>query len=347
MSSVVLNQSSWKTSQCRFIKCVQRLSFVNDRYTNLSDFLESTTRRKRQKSDYCSGEHMIMKSNTKQHATFSKYQKHDFYNKRDICSATKLHVSSRPNSILIHNYNNNVMIMSNDFLTNNSMIKMNSKMNFSTSNVQRKKLKKNQLGQKGQNRSQITKDRIEKRNQLQQPKQQSNKKKVSKNNIRKKVTKNQKISTNMFSAYHLANEHMKDEEFDNNSDNSNPTQTSLLSNLDGNDLVKNDLVKNDLDRNDINHDAILNSYSNNVPPALLLPTSTKNIFVAKIYCQKNNINHHDLFLNVHNKRTILFRTNGIGYFEYFPKATYEISSSSKQPEVAFLGRSNVGKSRYV
>jgi GTP-binding protein EngB required for normal cell division len=87
--------------------------------------------------------------------------------------------------------------------------------------------------------------------------------------------------------------------------------------------------------------------SSSVPPALLLPTSSKNIFVAKIYCQRQDISHHhQLFLNFRNRK-IIFRTNGVGYFEYFPKATYELSASSTQPEVAFLGRSNVGKSSLI
>lgn len=78
-----------------------------------------------------------------------------------------------------------------------------------------------------------------------------------------------------------------------------------------------------------------------VPPALMLPTASPHVFVAKVACQEANISARHLFASVDSNNNYKKKYR----YEYFPPATFQRTfPSGKQPEVAFLGRSNVGKS---
>lgn len=178
----------------------------------------------------------------------------------------------------------------------------------------KKKLKTNQLGQKGQNLRQMKIDKInEKKKSI---RANHSKNKNSKTSIKKRIqVKNQKFVNS------IQNPLGPPQLLDEGEGEQDPQQPMMI--------PPPQLMR---------------------PPALLLPTSSKNVFVAKIACEQFHINRHAMFAHMQNDNngdhpasSSLFRK---GYFEHFPNATYELSSS-QQPEVAFLGRSNVGKSSLI
>jgi GTP-binding protein len=86
-----------------------------------------------------------------------------------------------------------------------------------------------------------------------------------------------------------------------------------------------------------------------IPPALLLPTASPYAYVAQIAAQTAGIDHRSLFADVTNDPTqALPASFRHGSFHYLPPAAFghELTNSTT-PEVAFLGRSNVGKSSLV
>jgi GTP-binding protein len=92
----------------------------------------------------------------------------------------------------------------------------------------------------------------------------------------------------------------------------------------------------------------------NIPPALLLPTASPYAYVAQIAAQTAGIDHRSLFADVavdsdsQDLADALPSSFRHGAFHYLPPAAFghELTNSTT-PEVAFLGRSNVGKSSLV
>jgi GTP-binding protein EngB required for normal cell division len=90
------------------------------------------------------------------------------------------------------------------------------------------------------------------------------------------------------------------------------------------------------------------------PPAMLLPTGSPHVFIAKVACQELNVNPRSLFStsDMYLRHSAQTRT-AYSFEPYGPlfasvKATtgsYE--NMIDKPEVAFLGRSNVGKSSLI
>lgn len=89
-----------------------------------------------------------------------------------------------------------------------------------------------------------------------------------------------------------------------------------------------------------------------VPPALILPTASPHVFVTKAACQDAGVHSRDFFRDAAVSRHADANHNTYT-FEYFPPASFPNSTTttsfpiSQQPEVAFLGRSNVGKSSLI
>lgn len=81
-----------------------------------------------------------------------------------------------------------------------------------------------------------------------------------------------------------------------------------------------------------------------VPPQFLSPTSSRYAYIATYAAEHHNIDPFQLFSKL--KQTTLppnFKSAGFQYIP--PKAfNYELPENTNRPEVAFLGRSNVGKS---
>ena len=96
-----------------------------------------------------------------------------------------------------------------------------------------------------------------------------------------------------------------------------------------------------------------------VPPALLLPTGSPHVYISKFTAQTSDIDPRDLFPpHEMEKRPALFHSNTFVYdgVETFqtnnPLAPASKTPSGRcrydnAPQVAFLGRSNVGKSSLV
>ena len=90
--------------------------------------------------------------------------------------------------------------------------------------------------------------------------------------------------------------------------------------------------------------------TNFVPPALLLPTGSPHVYISKFTAQREKIIPLDLFPpHEVEGRPALFNNNT---FVYDGVETFGGGTSSNQylgslPQVAFLGRSNVGKSSLV
>lgn len=79
-----------------------------------------------------------------------------------------------------------------------------------------------------------------------------------------------------------------------------------------------------------------------VPPACLLPTASPYAYIAKSAAIRDQIDPKSIF--AHTSPDSLLR-NGAQRFQYFEhKPADETSHNTLVPEVAFLGRSNVGKS---
>ena len=80
-----------------------------------------------------------------------------------------------------------------------------------------------------------------------------------------------------------------------------------------------------------------------VPPAALTSTASAHVFVAKIACIEADLEPGKLFANLDGQRPLP------GSFYEFLKPTFggDYPPSNGQPEVAFLGRSNVGKSSLI
>lgn len=93
----------------------------------------------------------------------------------------------------------------------------------------------------------------------------------------------------------------------------------------------------------------------NVPPALLLPTASPHAYVAKIAAETANIDPRAIFSDIADTANAAADATSIipksfrrGTFHYFPPAAFGHDLTASQvPEVAFLGRSNVGKSSLV
>jgi GTP-binding protein EngB required for normal cell division len=91
-----------------------------------------------------------------------------------------------------------------------------------------------------------------------------------------------------------------------------------------------------------------------IPPALLLPTASPYAYVAQIAAQTAGIDPRSLFSECvtdkdDDPQEALPASFRHGAFHYLPPAAFghELSNSNQTPEVAFLGRSNVGKSSLV
>lgn len=91
--------------------------------------------------------------------------------------------------------------------------------------------------------------------------------------------------------------------------------------------------------------------TNFVPPALLLPTGSPNVFISKIAAQDAAIDPRELFpAEEMNSFPSIFRENSFAYdgVETLDgKGTSSSPSHNSVPKVVFLGRSNVGKSSLV
>lgn len=80
-------------------------------------------------------------------------------------------------------------------------------------------------------------------------------------------------------------------------------------------------------------------------PAVLSPTASPNVFIAKIAAQSANQNLFNGFVQSNFAIPSFFQKAS---FEYFPPAHFNHELPTGQtPEVAFLGRSNVGKSNLI
>ena len=98
---------------------------------------------------------------------------------------------------------------------------------------------------------------------------------------------------------------------------------------------------------------------NFVPPALLLPTGSPHTYVSKLAAQTSDINPRDLFPpsemqklpNLFRHHTFVYdgveRLSGTGGTDANNNTTTDKASRTEVPQVAFLGRSNVGKSSLV
>jgi GTP-binding protein len=86
-----------------------------------------------------------------------------------------------------------------------------------------------------------------------------------------------------------------------------------------------------------------------VPPALLLPTASRYAYVAQIAAQTAGIDPRSLFADVTDDPQEALPTSfRHGAFHYLPPAAFGHElTHSVTPEIAFLGRSNVGKSSLV
>eukprot|EP00977_Amphora_coffeiformis_P020508 scaffold8325_cov165-Amphora_coffeaeformis.AAC.1 len=90
-----------------------------------------------------------------------------------------------------------------------------------------------------------------------------------------------------------------------------------------------------------------------VPPALLLPTASPNVYISKVTAQNEEVNHMDLFPpHEAEQRPPLFRNNtfvydGVETFDGIKASSVQYFDTAEVPKVAFLGRSNVGKSSLV
>ena len=99
-------------------------------------------------------------------------------------------------------------------------------------------------------------------------------------------------------------------------------------------------------------DADASSQKYFVPPALLLPTASPHVYVSKFTAQTEDINPLDLFPpHEVEQRPPLFRNNsfvydGVETFDGNKPSSVQYSGAAV-PKVAFLGRSNVGKSSLV
>ena len=80
-----------------------------------------------------------------------------------------------------------------------------------------------------------------------------------------------------------------------------------------------------------------------VPPAVLTSTASAHVFVSKIACEEAGLEAPTLFVEMDPRRPLP------GTFYEFLKPSFgdQYPPSSGQPEVAFLGRSNVGKSSLI
>jgi GTP-binding protein len=99
-------------------------------------------------------------------------------------------------------------------------------------------------------------------------------------------------------------------------------------------------------------DAVMESVNvqQHIPPALLLPTASRYAYVAQIAAQTAGIDPRSLFADVNSDdpNEALPATFRHGAFHYMPPAAFNHElTHSTTPEVAFLGRSNVGKSSLV
>jgi GTP-binding protein EngB required for normal cell division len=91
-----------------------------------------------------------------------------------------------------------------------------------------------------------------------------------------------------------------------------------------------------------------------VPPAMLLSTGSPHVFIAKVACQELNVNPHSLFStsdmyirhNVQTRTAYSFEPYG-PLFASVKATTGSSEDMVDKPEVAFLGRSNVGKSSLI
>jgi GTP-binding protein len=93
----------------------------------------------------------------------------------------------------------------------------------------------------------------------------------------------------------------------------------------------------------------LEGVNTHIPPALLLPTASRYAYVAQIAAQTSGIDPRQLFADVTDDPSeALPATFRHGAFHYMPPAAFNHElTHSTTPEVAFLGRSNVGKSSLV
>jgi GTP-binding protein len=84
------------------------------------------------------------------------------------------------------------------------------------------------------------------------------------------------------------------------------------------------------------------------PPAVLLPTASPYVYVAKVACQESETDPQTLFASI-PVHTDLHLAGSFEYFGQFPGGggTSRNYPDGTQPEVAFLGRSNVGKSSLI
>lgn len=197
----------------------------------------------------------------------------------------------------------------------------------------KKKLKKNQLGQKGQNRVQMKKER-EKKQQLRLQEQE---KQQRKNMKKMALKKKRQIRTQHVT---LTGSTDNDVEYDDDEiefDDNNNGDDNIISH---DSLSEEQSVTEDNDSSDTNDSTIPTILR---PPSMLISTASRNVFVSKIACEVYDIDPKTWFtpnsLNLNNSSNRRF-------YVHFPNATFELPSFN-QPEIAILGRSNVGKSSLI
>lgn len=101
------------------------------------------------------------------------------------------------------------------------------------------------------------------------------------------------------------------------------------------------------------YDAMVKARDNAVPPVMLLPTASPYAFLSKSIATQTEIDPNAIFPPQQTKdRPALFRQNMFVYkgVESFQKGSESKASQYSEvtvPQVAFLGRSNVGKSSLV
>jgi GTP-binding protein len=197
----------------------------------------------------------------------------------------------------------------------------------------KKKLKKNQLGQKGQNRIKITKNREKKEIEKQKlANRLLRKTKIKEKQSQKSLEKLRQLESKLLTKTKTDLSDRKN--FEDYHDNVDIGIINHLS-ASGNTQQEIKISKN------------IDYQIPSRPPTFVFPTGSRNVYVAKVagVDTENELFAHKLFASsADGTIPSCFQR---GKFHFFPAASFEELPSTQQPEVAFLGRSNVGKSSLI